>query len=205
VFAQLGDFLHWDDARVPITPAHSNVLDGDTRTQKVVRVAIRVLRRVTRMLLQTHEHVHLIMAEGNHDPASSIWLRELFHALYDDEPRITVDLNPDPYYGYEHGRTALFFHHGHKRKPAAIDTVFTAKFAEMFGRTIHRYAHTGHLHADMLKETNLMTVEQHRTLASPDSYATRGGWISGRSAKRITYHSEYGEVGRETITPEMVG
>ena len=49
-----------------------------------------------------------------------------------------------------------------------------------------------------------MTLEQHRTLAPKDSYASRGGWISGRDAKVITYHSKYGEVGRLTISPEML-
>jgi hypothetical protein len=204
VLAQLGDFLHWDDALSPITPAHGNVLDGDSRTQKVVRVAIRVLRRVTKSLLQKHEHVHLLMAEGNHDPASSIWLRELFDALYEDEPRITVDVSPQPYYCYEHGKTSLFFHHGHKRKPANVDAVFVAKFREVFGRTEHSYGHMGHLHSTKVLESNLMEITQHRTLASPDSYATRGGWVSGRSAKVITYHKEYGFVGENCITPEMV-
>lgn len=202
VFAQLGDFLHWD-GQLPLTPASGHVLDADTRYQHVVRVAIRVIRRVTHMLLKSHQRVHLVMAEGNHDPASSVWLREFFHTLFEDEPRVTVDLSPDPYYCVEHGKTSLFFHHGHKRKVANVDTVLTAKFRDVFGRTEHSYAHMGHLHHDRLNETNLMLVEQHRTLASPDAYASRGGWMSGRSAKVITYHKQHGEVGRVTVTPEM--
>ena len=204
VFHQGGDFLHWDDAQAPITPFSGNVLDGDSRTQKVVRVAIKVLRRVTKMLLESHKHVHIVMAEGNHDPASSIWLREMFAALYEDEPRITVDLSPDPYYCFEFGKTSLFFHHGHKRKIDNIDAVFAAKFREVFGRTVHSYGHMGHLHKKAVIESNLMEITQHRTLASPDSYATRGGWISGRSASHMTYHCEYGFVGSGCITPEML-
>ena len=203
VFAQLGDFLHWDGMDA-VTPASGNLLDADTRFQKLVRVAIRALRQVVRMLLDKHQSVHLIMAEGNHDPASSIWLRELFAAFYEDEPRVTIDLSPDPYYCVEHGETSLFFHHGHKRKPTNIDSVFTAKFRDVFGRTRHSYGHMGHFHSIEVKETNLMVVEQHRTLASSDAYASRGGWISGRDAKCITYHSQYGEVGRVTVTPDMV-
>jgi len=49
-----------------------------------------------------------------------------------------------------------------------------------------------------------MHVEQHQTLAAPDAYASRGGWMSGRSAKLITYHKEFGEIGRSAITPEML-
>ena len=203
VFAQLGDYLHWDGLDA-VTPASKHLLDADTRFQKLVRVAIRVTRRVVDMLLAKHQKVHVLMAEGNHDTASSIWLREWFAAIYENEPRITVDRSPDPYYCVEHGRTSLFFHHGHKKKPASVSDVFVAKFRDVFGRTKHSYAHLGHLHHVDIKENNLMIVEQHRTLAAPDAYASRGSWISGRDAKVITYHKAYGEVGRLTINSDML-
>lgn len=203
VFAQLGDFLHFDGLSA-ITPTSGHILDADTRFQKVIRVAISVIRRVTSMLLQKHEHVHLLMAEGNHDIASSAWLRELFAALYADEPRITVDTRPDPYYCVEHGATSLFFHHGHKRKVANLETVLVAKYREIFGRTRFSYAHTGHLHHNVVQETNTMQIEQHRTLAAPDSHASRGGWISGRDAKVITYHADRGEVCRIIVSADML-
>ena len=203
VFAQLGDFLHWDGMDA-VTPASKHLLDADTRFQKLVRVAIRSIRRIVGMLLVKHSRVHVLMAEGNHDPASSIWLREWLHATFENEPRITVDVSPDPYYCVEHGATALFFHHGHKRKPAQVDTVFAAKFREVFGRTKHAYAHLGHLHHIDIKETNLMVVEQHRTLAASDAYASRGGWMSGRDAQVITYSAVHGEVGRVRVSSQML-
>jgi len=203
VFAQLGDFLHWDGMDA-VTPEHKNLLDADTRFQKLVRVAIRVIRRVIGMLLDKHEIVHVLMAEGNHDPASSIWLRELFRAMYENEPRVIVVVSPDPYYCIEHGDCALFYHHGHKRKVANIDTVFAAKFRDVFGRTKFAYAHTGHLHCVDVKETPLMLIEQHRTLAAPDAYASRGGWLSGRDAQVITYSKRFGEVGRVRVSNLMV-
>lgn len=203
VLAQLGDFLHFDGLSA-VTPTSGHLLDADTRFQKLVRVAIRVLRRVVGCLLAKHETVHIIMAEGNHDIASSAWLRELFAALYEDEPRVTVELRPDPYYCVEFGQTSLFFHHGHKKKLDQLETVFIAKFREVFGRTKFSYAHTGHLHHDIVHETNTMKVEQHRTIAAPDSHASRGGWISGRDAKVITYSREFGEVTRHIVSSQMV-
>lgn len=203
VFAQLGDFLHFDGLDA-VTPEHRNLLDADTRFQKVVRSAIRVLRRVTVMLLEKHKSVHIIMAEGNHDPASSVWLREWFSVIYEKEPRVTVDTSPDPYYCVEHGQTSLFFHHGHKRTPSNIADVFAAKFRDVFGRTKYSYAHMGHKHCIEVKENNLMVVEQHRTLAAKDAYASRGGWLAGREAKAITYSAKHGEVGRVIVTPGMV-
>lgn len=203
VFANLGDFLHWDgwDA---VTPTSKHLLDADTRFPKLVQVAARAIKRIIKMLLEKHARVHVIMAEGNHDMTSSVWLRVLVQAMFEFEPRVTVDMRPDPYYCVEHGKTVVFFHHGHKKKLAGIADVFAAKFRKEFGRTEHAYAHMGHLHHIDAKETNLMVVEQHRTLAASDAHASRGGWLSGRDAQVITYSAEYGERTRVRIPAALV-
>lgn len=90
VFAQLGDFLHWDGYE-PVTPTHRHVLDADTRYQKLVRVAIRVVRKIIQMLLRKHQKVVVLMADANHDPSGGAWLREMFAAVYENEPRVSVD------------------------------------------------------------------------------------------------------------------
>lgn len=203
VLAQIGDLMH-HDALESVTPAHRHVLDADSRLQKVIRVVIRTIRRIIDMLLQKHSHVHVIMASGNHDPASSAWLREMLAAMYENEPRITVDNSPALYYAYEWGKTALMFHHGHKRGVNNVDATLAGIFREMYGRSKYAYAHVGHRHSDEGRKSGLMYVEQHETLAAPDAYAAGGGWLSGRSAKVITYHREFGEVGRLTLRPEMV-
>lgn len=204
IFAQIGDLLHYDGFESK-TPTSGHILDADSRLPKVIRVVIRTLRRVIAMLLEKHEFVHVIMADANHDPASEAWLREMFAAFYDNEPRVSVDSSASTYYGYKHGDVSLFVHHGHKRKVGNVDTVFAGKFREMYGQTKFSYAHLGHLHSDELKSTNLMKVERHETLAAADAYAANGGWLSGRSAKVITYSKKHGEVARLTLTPGMVG
>ena len=204
ILAQIGDLLHYDGFESK-TPTSGHILDADSRLPKVIRVVIRTLRRVIAMLLAKHGRVHVIMADANHDPASEAWLREMFSAFYDEESRVTVDRSAGTYYAYEHGAVSLFFHHGHKRKIGNVDSVFAGKYREAYGRTKFSYAHLGHLHSDELKSTNLMKVERHETLAAPDAYASNGGWLSGRSAKVITYSKQYGEVARLTLTPGMVG
>lgn len=203
VLAQLGDLMHHDSLE-SVTPAHRHVLDADSRLHKVVRVVIRTLRRVIDMLLQKHQLVHVVMASGNHDPASSVWVRELLAAIYEDEPRVTVDTSPMLYYAFQWGDTALFYHHGHKRNVNNVDATLAGMFREMFGSSKYAFAHVGHLHSDEGRKSALMYVERHETLAAPDAYAAGGGWLSGRSAKVITYSKQYGEVGRSTLRPEMV-
>lgn len=200
----LGDFAHFDSLDA-VTPASGHVLDADTRYQKLVRYMIRMVRRVIDMALVKHKNVRLLIVQGNHDESGMIWLAEMFSTLYDNEPRVFVDTSPDVYKMVQHGKTTLFFHHGHKARFDAIEPVMIAKFRKAFGESVYSYAHVGHLHHQKIVESRNMIVEQHRTLAAKDAYASRGGWMSGRSANVITYSAEYGEVARLTISPEMLG
>lgn len=203
IFAQLGDMMHFD-SYTPVTVASGHILDADSRLQKIIRCVIRVTRQIMQMLLEKYKKVHVKWCDANHDPTSAAWMREFLVALYEKEPRVSIDNSPDTYYAYQWGKTALFFHHGHKRKVGNVDTVFAAKFREMFGSTEFNYAHMGHYHSIDVKETNLMVVTQHRTLAAADAYASKGGWISGRESSVITYHKEYGQVAHNTISYKMV-
>ena len=200
----LGDLAHFDSLDA-VTPASGHILDADTRYQKLVRYMIRMVRRVVDMALVKHKNVRLLIVQGNHDESGMIWLAEMFSTLYDNEPRVFVDTSPDVYKMVQHGKTTLFFHHGHKARLDAIEPVMIAKFRKAFGESVYSYAHVGHLHHQKIVESRNMIVEQHRTLAAKDAYASRGGWMSGRSANVITYSAEYGEVARLTISPEMLG
>lgn len=203
IVAQLGDFLH-TDGLAALTPTSGHVLDADGRFPKIVESAVRILRRVVNFALARHEKVIVLMAEGNHDMAASVWLRTMFQALYENEPRVEVVNSVLPYYVYQHGKTMLAWHHGHLKRNDDLPLLFAAQFPEMWGQTKKRYAHCGHRHHVEVKEHSGITVVQHSTLAARDAYASRGGWMSERQCTAMTYHTEYGQVGTVTITPEMV-
>ncbi len=203
VVNQLGDFLHMDGLQ-PVTPTSGHILDADGRFEKVIKVAVRVLRRAVGSALLKHEIVYALMAEGNHDIASSVWLRVLFKALFEDEPRVRVIDSPLPYYAIQHGSTMLAFHHGHLKKNDQLPLLFAAQFSQMWGLTTKRYCHTGHRHHVEEKEHSGMTVIQHPTLAARDAYAARGGWIAERQVSSLTYHRQWGQVSKITVVPEML-
>lgn len=202
ILAQMGDFLHWDGMEA-VTPRSKHILDVDTRFPKLIRVAVRVLRYAVSALLTKHKKVIVYHVPGNHDESSAPWLRELTSVAYELESRVDVDKTVGLYTSYEHGLTSLYFHHGHKRTGRDLEKTLVAQFRDLFGRTKYSYAHVGHRHSQGLYE-GLMIVEQHRTMTPPDAYAAQGGWRSGRDAKIITYHKQFGEVGRITITPEII-
>lgn len=203
IFGQLGDFLHYDGLE-QITPTGKHVLDASSKFPEIVASVIRVTRIIIEMLLEKHENVHIIMAEGNHDLASSVWLRAMMQEKYMNEPRVTVDNTHIPYYCYVWGDVSLFFHHGHKNNVQSLPSVLASVFREEYGSTKFSYCHSGHMHHKQ-KESGMMVAEQHQTLSAKDSYAVRGGYNSQRSASVITYHKNHGEVSRITIRPEILG
>lgn len=203
VLAQLGDWLH-QDGILPVTPQSGHILDADGRFSKVVKAALRILRRMIDCALMRHETVYVLMAEGNHDISSSIWLRIMFKALYENEPRVVMIDSEMPYYVHQHGQCMLAFHHGHLKKKEALPLYFAAQFPRIWGDTTYRFIHTGHMHHEDIKEYAGVTVVQHPTLAARDAHSSRHAYLSHRQATATTYHSTRGKVATVTVTPEMI-
>ena len=202
LLCQLGDFLHWDGI-LSVTPQSGHILDADTRYGKLVEMAMSVMTEAVMLMLRKFEQVIVISAEGNHDISGSIWLRKHIKHMFGDEPRLQVIDNDFPYYAYLHGETMLGFHHGHKVKLAQLHKLFASepRFREMWGKANYTYIHTGHYHHERLVEDGGAIAEMHPTLSGRDAYAARGGWVSRRGAKVITYDKTAGEVARVTVRP----
>jgi len=203
VVNQLGDMLHQDGLQ-PMTPTSGHILDSASQYAQMVDCAIRIMRQVVDMALSCHEEVHLVIAEGNHDLIGSLWLRRMFAALYENEPRLTVNCSELPVYAHQHGKVMLGFHHGHLKANHQLPLVFADLFPEMWGSTRYRFAHTGHRHHYEEKEHSGMTVVQHQTISAKDAHSSRHMYGSDRRMDCITYHEAFGKVASNYVSPEMV-
>lgn len=205
ILNQLGDFLHWDGL-LPVTPTSKHILIGtDDRYSKLVELAISVMTDAVTMMLKKFGKVIVVQAEGNHDLASSVWMRKFIKHRFEKDKRVNVIDNEYPYYAYLHGKTMLGFHHGHKMKMAQLQKLFASepRMREMWGKANYAYIHCGHLHHERVLEDGGAVIEQHPTLAARDHYASTHGYVSQRGAKCITYHKEAGEVSRITVRPRL--
>lgn len=199
-----GDFLHWDGLEA-VTPQNKHVLDADSRFDKLVELGINICILATERLLEQHKTVRVLICEGNHDLASSVWLRKCLKTVFSKNPRVEVDDTSFPYYAYLHGETMLGFHHGHKKKNKQLPELFASepRYREMWGKASYCYIHTGHLHQaeQDMAEGGGAIVERHPTGAPRDAYAARGGWVSRRGMRAITYDKIKGEISRVTVAP----
>jgi hypothetical protein len=108
------------------------------------------------------------------------------------------------YYALRFGKVMIGVHHGHGAKLTDYAGIFASMFRQMWGEAEYAYAHRGHEHHIHEKEKGGMLTTQHPSLAPSDDYALGKGLISRRGCMMITYHDEYGEVGRCTTRPEML-
>ena len=201
---QIGDFAHWDSLK-PVTPTSGHVVDASSHYTEVVRAVIRIMRRLVEMALVKHNRVVLLMAEGNHDIASSVWMREIAKSWYANEPRVEVVDSASPFYAYEWGVTMLGFHHGHCAKKLDMAKLFANLFAPMWGRTTKRYGKRGHYHHEVVvDEDGGMKTTQFPTLAPSDSHAARHGYQSVRQTMAETFSRRFGKASEIIVTPEML-
>lgn len=197
IVTNLGDFLHaQDDANV--TPGHGHMLDVDGRYAKVLDAGHVLLRGIVDATLAKHAHVCVRNLPGNHDPRVSAELAMWLRAVYEREPRVTVE---DPYAAHQydqHGVVLIGWHHGDRTKLAELPAIMAADRPEAWGATRERVWHTGHIHHLTRHESPGCVVESHRTLAGPDAWHA-GRYRAARSLVAIGYHARFGEVSRATV------
>ena len=202
ILNQLGDFFHFDSLS-PVTPTNHHLLSNDDRYSKLVELTIAVMTESVHLMLKKFGKVVVVQAEGNHDLASSVWLRKYIKHRFQDEPRVEVIDNEFPYYAYQHGDFMLGFHHGHKMRMTQLQKLFASepRFREMWGLSKYAYLHCGHLHHERVLEDAGCVVEMHPSLSSRDNYSSSNGYVSQRGAKLITYDKNDGEIHRVTVRP----
>lgn len=203
LIAFLGDFVHYD-SMIPETPKGRNPLDGDGRAAKMVRGAMRSMRRMIEKVAEKHAFVHVIIEFGNHDPFSSLWLMEAMRIKYEDNPRITIDCNPGAYHYYQFGKNLIATHHGDQAKMERLPGIVAADRPELWGQTTNRVVWTGHIHSLTARDYPGCTVESFRILPPADAWAHMKGHRPRRDMKAIVFHRGGGECARVTYNPELV-
>lgn len=203
LIVNLGDFFH-SDTLENTTRRSGHALDVDTRWPRVIQVGVNAMRGCIDAALRKHKQVHVYNVIGNHDDQSSVMLSMILQAYYRKENRVTVDDGVGYFSKFRFGKTLLGFHHGHGTKMDNLGGIMASEWPEDWGASRHRYWLTGHIHHQQMRDLPGCKVESFRTMAARDAWAASKGYLSPRDMHRITYHKEYGEVGREIVTVEMV-
>jgi hypothetical protein len=200
IFLVGGDTLHADN-NLNRTPQSGHALQVDGRHQKVMLTACETLVELTNMILTNHEEVDLIVLPGNHDETSAYPIAMFLHAWFRNEPRVTVDLSPSVFRFREFGKVMIGTTHGHTVKAKDMPQIMAARQASSWGRTVHRFVHTFHVHHSSKPVDTIggCIVETHEVACPQDAWHFNSGFLSGRSLQSICYDRERGEVSRVRV------
>lgn len=194
----LGDFFHGNDYK-NMTPASGNILDMDTRYQKMIYVGARILKNMVERALEKHETVIVRNVAGNHDPASMVALNISLSMFYSNNPRVIIEDSPRQLWAMRFGNTLIGCHHGHTMKPERAAMALACDYSKEWGESKFRVIHSGHIHHEKVIEVGNVRCESFETLAAKDAYAAEHGYVAGRSIQAITFHKERGEIGRSRV------
>lgn len=203
VVSLLGDIFHCNGSK-PVTPKSGHILDTDGEFEGAVDVAIYVLRVIIEKALTLHKKVVVSVIRGNHDEDQAIWLRRLLKAVYANEPRIEFLDGGYVFNCVRFDKVMLGFYHGDDKNLNSLPLYFATHYPKDWGEAEFREIHTGDKHHGKEFDMSGVTIKQHTTLISKDSYAKKHGYNSLRAAERITYHKDLGRCSTGTVTPEMV-
>jgi hypothetical protein len=165
----------------------------------VQEIGFSLMRRLVDCALTRFKHVRAHMVPGNHDPDVSrmmtIWLR----AVYEKEPRVEVVPNYNPFAYWTHGKNLFGTTHGNGLNIRNLPGVMAADVPELWGKTTHRFIHTGHVHTDQAVEVHGTMVYTWRTVAANDAWAHGRGYRAGKSLCALAYTRDGGEVSRVSV------
>ena len=207
LIAEMGDFLHAENDDNRTKSGHS--LDVDTRHSKIIEVAFNLMISLIEKALTKHKYVKFLSISGNHSENSSHYLKAVVKAYFRNEPRVQVIEDSRLHQYYQFGKVLLGYHHGHSTKSSTkLVECMLEDNLPFISETKYRYWHIGHLHSNnkfLAKEDAFCSIEIHKNLPPRDAWAAGAGFRGNiGQVKSITYHKDYGEIGRNNWVVDML-
>lgn len=198
ILAQLGDLTHNDDQR-NVTPQSGHQLDVDSRYFMILRRAVAVMKWAIDALREKYPKVIYRGCRGNHDITTHYAVTLALSEHYRDTPGVEIMDSANEFYVHEFGANMLLLHHGDKVKPDRLVTAAAANWPEIWGRTRHRLALSGHVHHESRKEVGGMTFESVGTIIPRDAHAYTHGYSANRGLVSIALDETQGEISRARV------
>jgi hypothetical protein len=198
IVLDVGDLTHADD-ETGLTPKSRHSLDVDTRHFRTLDATIQALSVCIELALAKHNRVIVRILPGNHNINSYMAVMFALAERFRDNERVNVQKAPGEFFVHEFGKVLLAAHHGDKAKADRMVHYLADQYAEIWGRTKHRFLFTGHLHHHRSQDIGGVQWEQLRAVTPRDAYAVSNAFSARAQLQAITFHRSRGEVSRVKV------
>lgn len=198
VFPVGNDLLNTDNPQGTTTRGTPQATDS--RYQKSFTLARRLMTD-TIDRLRSLAPVHVVMVPGNHDTLTTWHLGDSLACYFHKTPGVVIDNEPRQRKYHQFGKVMLMFTHGDKGKRPNYPLVMATEQPDMWGATVHREAHTGHLHQLRVEELHGVRVRISPALCPADAWHAEQMYTgNARAAEAFVWHREEGMVGTAIYT-----
>lgn len=183
------DFFHFDTPTVTTTAGTQ--LDSDTRWQKMFTKGVELLVWAVE---QCHAlaPVKVMWVPGNHDQMLSYAAVVGLSQRYAHTETIDVDLSPTPRKYHLYGDNLIGFAHG-ENEGKRLEGLMQIEAPEMWGKSIFREFHMGHLHTESSVTKNGIVFRRISAITATDAWHSEKGFIgSVRQAQAFVWDREQG-------------
>lgn len=183
------DFFHFDTPSV--TTTSGTQLDSDSRWQKMFRKGVELL---VWGIEQCHAlaPVKIMWVPGNHDQMLSYAAVVGIAQRYAYTKTVYVDLTPTPRKYHQYGLNLIGFAHG-VDEGKRIEGLMQIEAPEMWGSSVWREMHLGHLHTEMTNTKNGIVFRRISSVTATDSWHSEKGFIgSVRQASAFVWSRNKG-------------
>lgn len=192
VLFPIGNDLFNSD-NVANTTTHGTPQDTDGRFQKTfLHTRTMIIEAIEQ--LRSFAPVEVLVVPGNHDTLTVWHLGHSLEGFFNSYKDVTINNDPTLRKYAEYGANMLMFTHGNEGKKTDYPLVMATEQPAMFGRTVHREAHTGHLHKAMLDEFHGVKVRISPALCAIDAWHASKQYSQARAAEAFIYHPVEGPV-----------
>jgi hypothetical protein len=114
-----------------------------------------------------------------------------------------IDNEPTSRRYFQFGKVMLMFCHGDNEKRMDMPLVMASEQPVMWGATMFRECHTGHLHQTRLEETHGVRVRILPSLSPPDAWHAVNAYVGClRSAEGYIWNRDEGLIGQVFYTDD---
>jgi hypothetical protein len=186
------------------TTTGGTFMDADSRYPRIYSHIVRMHRRAVE-ILKSVAPVDIKIVSGNHDEHTAYHLGMLLEAVYESDPRVTVDNNPHMRKYYEYGVNLFGLTHGVAEKVSELPLTMAREQPEMWARCPSREWHIGHLHKSeqwdagkpgqqiqTLHSDKGVRVRRLTSMSGHDAWHTKNAYMDRRACQGFVYHRTAG-------------
>lgn len=147
--------------------------------------------------------VHVIVMPGNHDRLACFHLGDSLEMYFHGQSDVIIDNEPTARRYFQFGKVMLMFTHGDIGQRMDMPGVMASEQPKMWGDTLFRECHTGHLHQTRTEEKHGIRVRILPSLSPPDAWHANNAYVGClRSAEGYIWNAEEGLIGQVFYTDD---